>query len=122
MHHHIKTWDFDRQPIGNGYAGPDTYEESRQSITTADGQVAIGAWRYDGTLQSSLSMSAHQTWVVIRGRARITIAGDTMELVPGSVVCFEAPYGPKVVEASDGFEAVWIGVPQKQTAPARDSE
>ena len=118
MHHHVTAWHFENQPIGKGYKGPDTYEESRESIKTADGQVAIGAWRYDGKLESSLSMTAHQIWVVIKGRARIAIAGDTMNVVPGSVVCFEAPYGPKVLEASEGFEAVWIAVPQKDTARA----
>ena len=113
MFRQIVTWEFDSKPIGRGYAGPDTYEESTRSISTSDGQVSVGAWRYEGTLQSSLTMQSHQIWVVIEGDARIEHEGASVHVVKGSAICFEAPYGPKIVEASDGFTAVWISVPQK---------
>lgn len=112
MHHHVVRWAYAHQPIGPGYSGPDTYGESTVSLATADGQVSLGAWRYDGRLVSENTMGKHQIWVVIRGSAAVEIEGERMELVAGSAVCFEAPYGPKIVEARDGFEAVWIGVPR----------
>lgn len=115
MHHHVVRWTYAPEPIGPGYSGPDTYGGSTVSLATADGQVALGAWRYDGRLVSENTMANHQVWVVIKGAATIEIEGETMALVVGSAVCFEAPYGPKIVEASDGFEAVWIGVPRART-------
>ena len=117
MHHHVTTWEFEPKPLGAGYSGPETYAESKQSITTADGRVSLGAWRYEGRLNSSLAMRNHQIWVVIQGSATIEIEGETMELTVGSAVCFEAPYGPKVVEASPAFMAVWIGVPANPIGP-----
>jgi hypothetical protein len=109
----VTSWSFEPKELGAGYRGPETYQESAETIATADGQVQIGAWRYDGRLESSLSMQAHQIWVITAGKAQIEIAGETMHLTAGSAVCFEAPYGPKVLEASDGFTAVWIAVPRR---------
>lgn len=111
MHHHIKTWAFEPKAIGSGYSGPETYQESTQTIATSDGQIALGAWRYEGRLSSSLTMQKHQIWVVTGGTADIEIEGDLIRLTEGSAICFEAPYGPKVVQASEGFTAVWISVP-----------
>lgn len=111
MQHHILQWEFDSKPLGSGYAGPETYQESRQTISTGDGRVSIGSWCYDGRLQSSNTMQNHQIWVVQAGCARVEMDGKSVHLTAGSVICFEAPYGPKVVEASEGFRAVWISVP-----------
>ena len=64
-------------------------------------------------------MRNHQIWVVTQGSATIEIEGETMKLAVGSAVCFEAPYGPKVVTASQGFTAVWIGVSADSGEPKR---
>lgn len=112
MQHHIVRWEFDLAPLSPGYSGPETYQESRQTISTSDGRVSLGSWRYDGRLESSLTMKNHQIWVVQAGCARVEMDGETVHLAAGSVICFEAPYGPKVVEASEGFQAVWISVPK----------
>lgn len=112
MQHHILHWEFDPAPLSSGYSGPETYQESRQTLSTSDGRVSLGGWRYDGRLQSSHTMQNHQIWVVVAGTARVEIDGETIPLTTGSAICFEAPYGPKVVEASDGFQAVWVSVPK----------
>lgn len=103
MHHHRTTWNFVSAPLGDGYSGPQTYAESSETLRTSDGRVTVGCWRYDGRLESANTMQNHQVWVVTRGKARIEIDGQAMDLVVGSAVCFEAPYGPKIVEAGEGF-------------------
>jgi hypothetical protein len=112
VHHHVTIWEFAPKPLGSGYIGPETYAESIQSIATADGRVSLGAWRYNGRLESALTMQNHQIWVITKGSAKVEIDGDKLDLTVGSAVCFEAPYGPKVLNASDGFTAVWISVPR----------
>lgn len=116
MHGHRKTWTFVPEPLGNGYSGPETYFGSAETLSTRDGRVSLGSWRYDGRLESANTMQNHQVWVVTRGKAKIEIDGDTMDLVQGSAVLFDAPYGPKVVHAEDGFEAVYIAAPRQQPA------
>jgi hypothetical protein len=113
MQHHVARWTYQRKPLGAGYSGPETYEESTETMTTGDGQVAVGSWRYDGKLSSSNAMNAHQIWVVTAGSARVEMDGVVSTLAAGSAICFEAPYGPKVVTASDDFTAVWIAVPRR---------
>lgn len=111
MHRHQKSWTYVPEPLGEGYSGPETYFGSAETLTTRDGRVSIGSWRYEGRLESANTMQNHQIWVVTRGRATIEIDGATMELVRGSAVLFDAPYGPKVVRAEEGFEAVYVAVP-----------
>lgn len=119
MHSHRKSWTFVAEPLGKGYSGPETYFGSSETLSTRDGRVSLGSWRYDGRLDSANTMQNHQVWVVTRGRAMIEIDGDKMELVQGSAVLFDAPYGPKVVHAEDGFEAVYVAVPSQPQPASR---
>lgn len=116
MHAHRTHWTFVPSPLGAGYSGPETYAESAETITTRDGRALVGSWRYDGRLDSANIMQNHQIWVVVHGRARVEIEGEVLELVEGSAVLFDAPYGPKIVEAANGFEAVYIAVPRRERA------
>ncbi|GEM_PF-567933 len=111
MHAHRTSWTFAHAPLGAGYAGPDTYEEAAETLKTRDGRVTVGSWRYTGRLESANTMQNHQVWVVTHGRAKIEIAGETLDVVQGSAVCFDAPYGPKIVHAEQGFQAVYVAVP-----------
>lgn len=94
-------------PLGPGYAGPETYREATVAATT-DGALMIGVWAYDGRLVSENAGEAHQAWLVLEGELTVEQGDERTAARAGELMLFEAPYGPKIVEASPDFRAVWI--------------
>lgn len=98
-------------PLGPGYVGPETYRGATLAAT-ADGALTFGVWAYDGRLVSENAGEAHQAWLVLEGELTVSLGDEVLRASAGDLVLFEAPYGPKTVEASPGFHAVWIAVPR----------
>jgi uncharacterized cupin superfamily protein len=104
--------ELEPQRLRPGYSGPETHRDATVA-ESGDGGLTIGVWSYDGELVSENPGEAHQAWLVLAGELTVRMDGEELTASEGDLVFFEAPYGPKTLEASDGFRAVWIAAPRQ---------